>query len=124
MTNDATRAHAQAMPNINRRAALTVTGSALAVSLASIAQQVQAAPADPSLAELERLIAAQAEAYQISIAKWDSAAAIEEGPAMQRAPECRVQVGRLLGLRDDAGWNNHAHLRTVPIGLCRRARDD
>lgn len=103
MTNDATRARAQSMPDMNRRTALAVTGSALAASLASKSRAAQAAPADASLAELEHLIAAQAEAYQISIAKWDAAAAIEDGPAMQAAPERRIQVGRLLGPRDDDG---------------------
>lgn len=102
MTNDATRASAQSMPDMNRRTALAVTGSALAASLAGIARQSQAASADASLAELERLIAEHTQAVAADREIWNYSADIIE-KIEGKLPHCRVQVGRLLGLRDDNG---------------------
>lgn len=69
----------------------------------SAATQKTAVPADQSLTALEALIKAHAEAAQISGAKWEAAADIEDA-IKDRLPIVRVQVGRLLRMqRDDNG---------------------
>ena len=95
VSTDATRASAEAMSKLNRRRLLAGLASV------SVAAPVTSA-AGSSRGELERLIAAHAQATAVDRKRWDRAADISDAIADQ-LPVCRVQVGRVLRERNDDG---------------------
>lgn len=98
MTNNATRANAQAMSaNITRRTALVGTAFLTAPPVTAAL-----AEAGSSLDELNRLIDAHAQAMVVDREKWNHASDADDAIA-GKLPICRVQVAKRLGPNDADG---------------------
>lgn len=84
------------MTPITRRAALA------AIPAAALVPAIPANGHRSSLDEIDRLIEAHKQAKVVDEQLWGVAADLSE-VVEPRLPHCRVQVGRLVGMRDEDG---------------------